>query len=254
MKLICFVYYLPFSKRIKARILYIPNCREFTKDINGKFLYFTNCNDVLNFSSRVDFLNWERESRREFEIFSKGAECVLDIGAYTGVYSLIASTTNLDSKILAFEPNPLLIENLRKNIEINQLQDRIEVFQIALGNSNESINLNYNEDTSMPFLGVLPKTVGSTFTSHLVTQMRLDDIAILHKISLMKVDIEGSELEFLKGARSTILRDSPTIFIEALTDDAFSKIEEFLADLNYESSGPIGKDTGDQRNFIFTFR
>lgn len=208
----------------------------------------------MNFSARVNFLNWERESRREFEIFSKGPGCVLDIGAYTGVYSLIASSTNPDSKILAFEPNPVLIENLRKNIEINQLQDRIEVFQIALGDSNKSINLNYNEDTSMAFLGDLPNTVGSTFTSHPVTQMCLDDIAIRHKVSLMKVDIEGSELAFLKGARCTILRDSPTIFIEALTEDAFSKIEEFLADLNYECSGPIGKDTGDQRNFIFTFR
>lgn len=254
LKLISIVDKLPISKPVKARILHIPNCREFTKIISGKYLYFTNCNDVLNFSSRLDFFDWERESRRMFEIFSKDAECILDIGAYTGVYSLIASTSNPDVKVLAFEPNPVSVINLRRNIEINQLQDRIVVFPLALGNSNQTTNLNYFGDSSMAFLGDLPKTADSKFTTHVVTQRRLDDIDLPSKISLMKVDIEGSELEFLKGARSTIMRDSPTIFIEALTDQAFIKIEEYLSNLNYVCSGPIGSETGDQRNFIFMHR
>ncbi|MDA8575413.1 FkbM family methyltransferase [Alphaproteobacteria bacterium] len=55
-------------------------------------------------------------------------------------------------------------------------------------------------------------------------------------VSLIKLDIEGHEIYFLKGATATIKRDKPTIlFEEGLIDESSSSVViNYLRDLNYE--------------------
>lgn len=64
------------------------------------------------------------------EIIPQGAK-VVDVGANIGYYVLLEARKA--QKIYAFEPEPHNVELLRKNLSLNSYQDRVEVYQLAVG-------------------------------------------------------------------------------------------------------------------------
>jgi FkbM family methyltransferase len=90
--------------------------------------------------------------------------------------------------------------------------------------------------------------IGSSFIANLensnydkdqykIVQVRaLDDEALKCKVSLIKVDIEGHEIRFLKGASNTIKKDKPVILFEeaVINDRGSSEVIEYLGKLDYE--------------------
>jgi hypothetical protein len=69
-------------------------------------------------------------------------------------------------------------------------------------------------------------------TGELVNIITLDSLN-LGKISLIKVDIEGYEKEFLEGAKNTILKNKPNIIIEIHKDDKEKDVKKLLTDFGY---------------------
>ena len=68
-----------------------------------------------------------------------------------------------------------------------------------------------------------------------VALRRLDDIALDARISLIKVDIEGHEAAFLRGARQRIREDRPIVFAEMLPNaaDSFYEVSSMMKENNY---------------------
>jgi len=80
---------------------------EIKLKICGKSIsYIVTKEDDLSAVVRSNLKGWEDESRHIFELLSYKSQVVLDIGAYTGIYSLIALLSNSSSKVIAFEPDP----------------------------------------------------------------------------------------------------------------------------------------------------
>lgn len=68
----------------------------------------------------------------------------------------------------------------------------------------------------------------------------LDHIAVnfgMPKVSLIKIDVEYSEMKVLRGARQTIERDHPTIFVEAPTKESHAEVTKFLIGFDYLEVG-----------------
>ena len=80
----------------------------------------------------------------------------------------------------------------------------------------------------------------------------LDDYNFVASFILMKVDIEGSEIAFLRGALPTITSLKPTILMEALTDIELELQSNFLTKFGYGVPVCMGPDTGDERNYLWT--
>ena len=140
---------------------------------------------------------------------------VVDIGANIGSLSTFFSR-EYSSSIYAFEPCKKNFELLRHNIP-NQV-----LFNIALGEKRSIDNLVTYKNSrgnntiaslweDIPDWGILD-SVDQTLVA------RLDDFHI-PKVSLIKIDVEGSELRVLYGAISTILLHRPTILIEIHKDE-----------------------------------
>ena len=68
---------------------------------------------------------WEPETVNLWISLCKKSKVIFDIGANTGVYSLIARTLNKDNEIIAFEPSDLVIDKLKKNINDNNFDIRV---------------------------------------------------------------------------------------------------------------------------------
>lgn len=128
----------------------------------------------------------------------------LDIGANIGNHSIYFS--EFFENVLAFEPNPRTFALLKVNADYISLKKNIKCFNYGLSNENGQLLF----ESSKSNLGgsnivsqVLKFDDSSTF---LIDVKRADEIELLFekKISLIKIDIEGHELQALMGARELI--------------------------------------------------
>lgn len=242
------------STNLRNRLIFFPKATENTRHLDYLDLnYYSNLHDTSNQLARVNFQPWERQSREIFFKLSQTSDLVLDIGAHSGIYSLIAASGSSTSKIIAFEPNPTMREVLQKNIELNGFSSRITIQEIALSNSGGLSTLAIGKDTSMAMLtSVSNMEAPSTHLEVAVKTAKLDDFSFNSNSMLMKVDIEGSEIAFLHGALRTITAFKPTILMEALTNLDLELQANFLTKLGYGAPVCMGIDTGDERNYLWT--
>ena len=159
----------------------------------------------------------------------------IDVGANTGVYSVMACTLTKGRDIIAFEPHPLILNYLKRNLECNGFLDRVEIHNIALSDASGNLSL-YIPDQWHGLIETsasLEKGFQISTSSIEVEVRRLDDIPINSRIAVIKVDIEGHEYAFLNGARKTIDQSRPIIFAEVLSVAKRHLLDQFLRDANY---------------------
>jgi len=169
---------------------------------------------------------------------SRNPGVVLDVGANNGVYSLIASVARPGVQIIAFEPYPPVLSLLRRNIELNNLEDQVHLFEVALSDEECMLPI-YLPDQSHGMVETSASLqmdfIANAQPAMMVQTRRLDDISLDGPVSVIKVDIEGYELEFLRGALATIQSDRPFIFAEMLSavERKFPEITAILVQLDY---------------------
>ena len=241
-------------KQMKYKLILSPKRIENIRSLGYLGLnYYSNIYDSLNQLARIDFETWERQSRLVFFELSKSADLILDIGAYSGLYSLIGASGSSTARVFSFEPNPSMRSILEKNIEVNNFSNRIKVEPFALSDRKGSSALMVGGDTSMGVLELISTLESSPAKSDITVSMTtLDEYKFEAKSMLIKVDIEGSEIAFLRGASQTITALKPIILMEALTNLEFELQSDFLTKLGYGLPVCLGSDTGDERNYLWT--
>ena len=133
---------------------------------------------------------------------------VVDIGANIGYYTLlIEARVSRSGKIIAFEPEPDNLIELRLNVEQNLLKN-VEIRPFAVGATPgvvafaRGINGGVSEDGAL-----------LADTAIKVPMVALDDV-LDGPVDLIKIDVEGYEGEVLAGARKVIERWRPNLFVE----------------------------------------
>lgn len=130
---------------------------------------------------------------------------VVDVGANIGYYVLLAARcVGPSGHIVAFEPEPDNLVELRMNVEANQLNN-IEVHPFAVGARKAEVLFARGING-----GVRDSAATNEVSVPLVT---LDD-ALNRRVDMVKIDVEGYEGEVLAGAESTIKRWQPNLFVE----------------------------------------
>lgn len=151
---------------------------------------------------------------------------VYDIGGNIG-YQATAFASRA-KKVYSFEPNShnyyLLMNNTHDMTNIHTMH-------CAVGGNNGVIKcVDYNPETPGNFGLVQVGVENATLSVPLVTIDSLE----LEKPDLIKVDVEGSEYEVLKGAMKTIKEHTPILFYEAHETKQFREIYELLEPLGYK--------------------
>lgn len=153
------------------------------------------------------------QSKKIINSLNQG-DVVLDIGANIGYYSILASKlVGKKGKVYAFEPDPQNIKLLYKNIKLNNCSNVI-VIEAALGSKKGELRL--IQDLSNPGESKLSeKNMGNSVMVKVLTLDQFVNSEKIKKIDLIKVDVEGSELDVLKGSIKTLkLNKSLKLFIE----------------------------------------
>lgn len=175
--------------------------------------------------------------------FNEG-DCVLDIGASLGIFSVFAARAiGPTGQVLAFEPNDLVAKIMRRNFEINQINN-VKIINTVLtdkfGDIDFTVDLNGAQGSSSIF------PIKSAHTKLIkARQETLDSLIAQHniqRVDFIKADIEGAERLMLKGAEQTIKRFKPTIAIRIyhLPDDPEiieAMLKEFVPEYKIEKFG-----------------
>lgn len=169
-------------------------------------------------------------------------DTVCDIGANVGLFSTVMSSAVGEAgRLLAFEPFPENLERLQSNLEQNHLKNAT-IYQVALSGYDGSEEFFLANDPA--FLSTTRVLDGwQTGERIKVSCKRLDTIwKELDKphVALMKIDVEGSEMKVLAGAREIIAHCMPRILIEANTEAELALLHECLGEFDYIYYKPGG--------------
>ena len=176
---------------------------------------------------------WETATLSLFSALVRQARVFVDVGAYTGIYSLIAGAENPRVQMVAFEPVPLVSEALSVNIELNGFTSRSRVV-VAAAFSDEgerTIAVRGDQPTSTSSLMWLDDP--SLPDRQQVRTCTVDSVVSSQAVDVIKIDAEGAETEVLAGSTETIERMRPSIIVECLSRDALSRVHEFLRPRRY---------------------
>lgn len=140
-------------------------------------------------------------------------DTVYDIGANVGGYAIIGAKAQPDATIFAFEPHPVNKERLSENLELNNLQN-VHIRDYALGDSDGTIKL--KTESNEPGVGTHTIVASDTGNS-IEIDIRRAESAIknddIPSPDVMKIDVEGAELDVLKGFNE-VLESCRVIIIE----------------------------------------
>jgi len=130
---------------------------------------------------------------------------VFDVGAHIGKYSKLITKAINNAEVYSFEPHPITFKILKKNIESVK---NVNLYNLALSSKEAILDIydyQNNDGSSHASLNseIFQTVHYSKITSHKVNVTTIDIFAEnnkIEKIDFLKIDVEGFELEVLKGA------------------------------------------------------
>lgn len=238
-----------------------------------KLYDFQNWSDMKNRSVQlVDRQPYEQMFEETFSAVSKGWN-VIDVGAAVGYYTIKAGlAVGEEGRVLAIEPHPQVVEVLKMNLKLYGLHN-ISVVEKAVGNKKGRVklyegltrggtNIRFHPGLRNPdmvlsrFIKVLKQGQGRKVFQKILNRYKrvpighvyidlLDNIverAEINKVDLIKMDIQGSELEALQGSRNVIEKCKPMLLIEVhrrwdwKIEELFTFLESFEYKLEKQES------------------
>lgn len=188
----------------------------------------------------LNFLDYETTESAMIMRLVGPEDCVIDIGANMGWYSINIAKKYPNSKIYAFEPIPKTYHYLSENISLNCVTN-IEAFPFGLSNEkNDLVFYFYPEGgVNASIANVSEREDVELINCHVET---LDDVVEQKKLKIdfIKCDVEGAELFAFKGGIESIKRDKPIVFTEMLRkwsakfDYHPNEIIQMFSDVGYE--------------------
>jgi FkbM family methyltransferase len=152
---------------------------------------------------------YDQSNLEKLETYLSDGAVILDLGANIGNHTVYFAKLPKTRKVYAFEPVKETFFILSKNIDINGLNSKVELFNVGLSDRKTKAKIENFPDNNIGGITIIDCEDGT------LDVCRLDDIIINeNRIDLIKIDVEGHEVLLLKGAEDTIRKYKPVIFIE----------------------------------------
>jgi FkbM family methyltransferase len=194
---------------------------------SGKFRFFAPIKMAIKAKNKGIESKLLRNSLKLIAQHNIDKPVILDIGANYGFISLaLQSNLNPATSIYSFEPHPEVFKVFQKSIAENNITN-ITSENVAIGSEDCDIMLNLYGQTS----NILDSEI-SVKNKVLIRQINLDNYLANKNIkpNFIKIDVDGYELNVLKGLKETITNCKPIMVIE--TNDDY-QVLDFLKNCGY---------------------
>lgn len=129
---------------------------------------------------------------------------IIDIGANLGINSILFAQEIPHTEFLCFEPTRHISEMASKNLQVADIPHKM--YNVALSNFNGTSGFNFSDSHQT-------NKINAEATNYIVDVHTLDYYNI-DDVSLIKIDVEGHEVQVLEGASNTIKKNKPVILLE----------------------------------------
>ena len=226
------------SRRASRHSRFVPKCvplpvlgADGTRRVGS--IYSDNGRDQIARNIWVHgLLAYEAPLPELFMRLVKGAQTVLDVGANSGLYAILAALTEPRCSVISFEPLPEALKCLRANLRANQLEARVTVVEAAAGSSQGQMDLFIPENKFGEVLETSASLVREFRPKHSnIIKVRvetLDDYVAANcksRVSILRADVEGAEHQVLQGATEILKNHRPLVFVEVLADITATYLE-----------------------------
>lgn len=194
-------------------------------------------NDIENQMIQGEY---QSDVSRVIRYFVKPGDFCVDVGANTGPVTLLfAKLTGPTGKVLSIEPGPPYYKRLQTNLELNPpLKEVVKTLNIGISDSDGTLIWAVDPEHAWN-AGFLNVTEGTS------VQVSTLDACIEQsgwkRLDFVKIDVEGMELEVLKGSQEILTKFRPIVLFETLElfresrgFDIFLEMENLLKSLNYK--------------------
>lgn len=175
--------------------------------------------------------NYEAELSAIILKFVKPGSVFLDIGANVGYFTLLAAkTVGISGHVYSIEPSPVIRKELIRNLQLNNYENRISIYDIAAWNKTDDLIFNQGplHHQGISSFRKLDEPL-CQFKAH---AMPLEQVVPYKdkKINFIKLDIEGAEYQALIGMKDIISECRPYMAME-LTYKYLSQLGHSSADV-----------------------
>ncbi|MCA1452837.1 FkbM family methyltransferase [Bradyrhizobium sp. BRP22] len=182
---------------------------------------------------------YETETLTAWARMVQPGKVALDVGAYTGLFSIIAAKRGATA--IALEPMPANRWRLECNAAANKVA--VMLLDVAASDDNGVGTLHFNPNVPLTTGASLENGNAQHRDSIVVRRVTIDALA-LNNLCAIKIDVERHEPCVLRGAMQTIERDRPSLLIETLDDNMRNEAMRLLP--SYEIAAIL-----DGRNTLF---
>lgn len=185
-------------------------------------------------------------------------DVVVDVGAHIGRYTILGSKlVGPNGKVIAIEAEPNSFQMLNRNIRLNRLTNVIPLNCAAYSEETRLKLYEPSADVSV-YNTVMPKRAGSDSRYVEVQASTLDSIldsVDIGNVNWIKIDVEGAELEVLKGAANTLSASTKISLLVEVHDmqekNHYKNIADFLCLRGFKAEVEIMYDAGRERHVLF---
>jgi len=166
---------------------------------------------------------WDSSETKAIGHLIKKGATVVEVGSNFGAHTLyMGDLVGAHGKVFAFEANPNVSKYLKQSVTMNKLDDRVQVFDMALSNKAYNGFMSYGVDN----IGggfILPESAETTAKcqDNSCTPIQvgvLDEVLRDQKVDVLKMDVEGAEFWVLEGAKHVLANPDLTLIMEWSTD------------------------------------
>lgn len=141
---------------------------------------------------------------------------IIDVGANVGQTMLSVKAAYPHIEYIGFEPNPVCVNYLNKLIRVNRLLNA-RIFPFALSDKNDMVEF-FKTHAHDPRATIHKEFFEEAATSEIIPVLRFDDLSgvNIRKKLVVKIDVEGAELNVIKGMNKLLQEHNPVIICEVL--------------------------------------
>jgi len=162
---------------------------------------------------------------------------VVEVGANMGIHTvpLGLELQKQGRQIVAFEPQPVIFQQLCANLALNGLMN-VTTWPFACGEAQGVVNFPRQDYQNTGNFGGVAMTSSTAVANEACVQVpciRLDDMLQFERVGLLKIDVEGFELRVLKGGSALLQRSRPLLYLENDRVDNSQELIEWIWGMGY---------------------
>lgn len=197
---------------------------------HGYVLY--NTNDVYVGRAIEKYGEWGELEAKLFEQICQPGDRIIEAGANIGTHTMVlARLVGPEGRVYAFEPQRIVFQTLCANLALNTLTN-VDTYHAALASEAGHLripDIRYEMEGNFAGVSVDGFEAGSRVPK-LVLDEVLDEMV---RLKLIKVDVEGMELEVLRGASKLIAKFRPILYVENDRMEKSEALIEYIFSLDY---------------------